>query len=82
MNAYQQDEGETESDRGWLAEEEERILKLREATQQLQNEVKMREEAVKQREWMHKEKLRLETSRQDSEVDCYDHLRNYIKVGC
>ncbi|XP_047490403.1 kinesin-like protein KIF7 [Penaeus chinensis] len=62
-----QDEGESESDRGWLAEEEERILKLREATQQLQNEVKMREEAVKQREWMHKEKLRLETSRQDSE---------------
>ncbi|KAK4327216.1 hypothetical protein Pmani_002302 [Petrolisthes manimaculis] len=58
----EKEEGE-ESERGWLAEEEERIIKLREATQQLQTEVERREEAVKQRERMHKEKMRLQTSR-------------------
>lgn len=65
---FQQGEDESESERGWLAEEEDRILHLREATQELQNEVERREEAVKQRERMHKEKLRLQTSRTSDEV--------------
>ncbi|XP_050696395.1 kinesin-like protein KIF27 isoform X2 [Eriocheir sinensis] len=58
-----QGEGEVEGERGWLLEEEERILSLREATEQLQQEVERREEAVKKRERMQKEKVRLETSR-------------------
>ncbi|XP_042214220.1 kinesin-like protein KIF7 [Homarus americanus] len=67
-----QGEGESESDRGWLAEEEDRILRLREATQQLQNEVEQREEALKQRERMHKEKLRLQISRPSAQSGVSD----------
>ena len=63
-----QQETESDSDRGWLAEEEERILQMREATQKLQNEVRLREEAVKQRERIHKEKLRLQSSQGHEEV--------------
>ena len=49
-------------------EEEERILSLREATEQLQQEVERREEAVRHRERMQKEKTRLETCREDYDV--------------
>ncbi|KAG0703942.1 Kinesin-like protein KIF7 [Chionoecetes opilio] len=58
-----QGEGEVEGERGWLMDEEERILSLREATEQLQVEVERREEAVRHRERMQKEKTRLETCR-------------------
>ncbi|KAK7065170.1 microtubule motor activity protein [Halocaridina rubra] len=69
-------EADSDSDRGWLAEEEERILQLREATQQLQNEVNMREEAVKHRERMQKEKLRLQSSRQQNEGMTDDDIQD------
>ncbi|XP_068249872.1 kinesin-like protein KIF27 [Palaemon carinicauda] len=73
-------ETESDSDRGWLAEEEERILKMREATQQLENEVKLREEAVKHRERMHKEKLRLQTSRTQAEaIDEEEISENFME---
>ncbi|MPC21903.1 Kinesin-like protein KIF7 [Portunus trituberculatus] len=64
----EQGEGEVEGERGWLVEEEERILSLREATEQLQQEVERREEAVRHRERMHREKIRLQTSRADCQA--------------
>ncbi|XP_071521390.1 kinesin-like protein kif7 [Panulirus ornatus] len=69
---------ESESERGWLAEEEDRILHLREATQELQNEVERREEAVKQRERMQKEKLRLQISRPSDEAGVSDEVTGSI----
>nr|XP_045609044.1 kinesin-like protein kif7 [Procambarus clarkii] len=71
-----QGEDDSESERGWLAQEEDRILRLREATQQLQNEVERREEAVKQRERMQKEKLRLQSSRPSRQDNLMERLMN------
>ncbi|CAL4230383.1 unnamed protein product, partial [Meganyctiphanes norvegica] len=46
----------------WLVQEEERVMQLRETTKQLNQEVIEREEQLKQREWMHKEKVKLQES--------------------
>lgn len=52
---------------------------MREATQQLQTEVERREEAVKQRERMHKEKMRLQTSRRSGKVN---RIVCYVYISC
>ncbi|XP_069935745.1 kinesin-like protein KIF7 isoform X2 [Cherax quadricarinatus] len=78
LDIHLKGDDDCESERGWLAQEEDRILRLREATHQLQKEVEHREEAVKHRERMHKEKLRLQTSKPCSQSGASEDLKDSL----